>query len=593
MASKMLNADSLRSLGSLSGSKSSRSLSKKPTVDPESSRSLSRHPTVDPAECQKQIKNASRRVVSMDSVRSGAALLELAHEHCKIFSALLTESRALGPDRIVTIGTGCTGSAADALVFEAMEEAYREYLPGLSFKYSFNCEISDKKREWIVKLHEALAQHGSTDFVHAPCMFGDVADLGASVAYCHVHDKKCVIHSVDIFMCCTSCKDFSKQNTKRTQGLVTQQTSTPGGSAQTLMGMNAYIEAHRPTIILFENVDGIDESKETDKVPSGVSDMDVICNQWHSNGYETQKVESNANQFGLPAARKRLLAMAVLCHASPSVVFGDRPVGQVFQTLRSLIKVGERTPECATKAILPENDVNVLSELARRQQHTRNSKRSLYNMKTAMNTASGLSVPWGSFPPPAELKASAWFATLTPEQQDALAFSFQQSPGKLLLRDCRNTLGRVRVSTFDSGRHRAQTMVPSQCLIVFDGVQPPRCLLGREALALQGFPVDDERIQGVIEKVSESFLQDLAGNMVATPVLLALAAASVSSLTWRRTCTTDVTTTVKEEDAANAWDALQSCLGTGSAAVLEDEAPRPRQTPVIRLRQIGVKRLKL
>ena len=93
-------------------------------------------------------------------------------------------------------------------------------------------------------------------------------------------------------------------------------------------------------------------------------------------------------------------------------------------------------------------------------------------------------------------------------------------------------------------------MVPSQSLIVFDGLQPPRCLLGREALVLQGFPVDDERIQGVINEFSESFLQDLAGNMVATPVLLALAAASVSSLTWRRTCTTDVTTAVKEEDVA-------------------------------------------
>ena len=42
---------------------------------------------------------------------------------------------------------------------------------------------------------------------------------------------------------------------------------------------------------------------------------------------------------------------------------------------------------------------------------------------------------------------------------------------------------------------------------------------------LQGFPVDDERIDDVIKDFSESFLQDIAGNMVATPVLLALAAA--------------------------------------------------------------------
>ena len=534
-----------------------------------------------------QIKNASRRVVIMDSVRSGHALLQLAREHCQYFSALLKEGRELGPHRPITIGTGCTGSAADTFVFEAMEEAYGEYLPGISFTYSFNCEINEKKREWIKKLHNALAQNGSADFVQVACMFGDVLHLGESEAYCHTHEKKCVVSSVDIFMCCTSCKDWSKHNTKKTQGLVTQHASTPGGSAQTLRGLNAYIAAHRPAIVLFENVDGIDDSKEGFEM----SDMDVICSQWHSSGYETQKVESNASQFGLPAARKRLLAVAVLCHASPSVVFGDRPVDQVFQTLRSLIKVCERTPECATKAILPEGNENVLSELVRRQRYTASSKRSPYNMKTAMNTATSWNVPWGTFPPPAALKNSAWFATLTPEQQDALAFSFHQTPGRLLLRDCRNTLGRVRLSTCDSGKHRAQTMVPSQCLIVFDGVQPPRCLLGREALLLQGFPVDDERIQGVIEDFAESFLQDLAGNMVTTPVMLALAAASVSSLTWRRTCTTDVTTAVKEEDVANAWGAFQLCFSNGSAAV-EDEAPRP-QRMLSSLWRLGVKRQKL
>ena len=146
MASNFPNTCSLSSLGSLSGS--------------TSSRFLSRHPTVDPVECQMRINYASLRVVTMDSVRSGNALLQLAREHCQNFSALLKEGRELGPDRTVTIGTGCTGSAADTFVFEAMEEAYREYLPDISFKYRFNCEINDKKREWIVKLHNALAHDG-------------------------------------------------------------------------------------------------------------------------------------------------------------------------------------------------------------------------------------------------------------------------------------------------------------------------------------------------------------------------------------------------------------------------------------------------
>ena len=123
-------------------------------------RSLSRHFVVDPDVIQKRVDVVSRRVVSMDSVRKGDALLELAQEHCRNFVEAINGQKMLGPDRVVTIGTGCTGSAADAFVFEAMEEAYREYLPDLSFEYKFNCESNEKKREWIVRLHDVLHNKG-------------------------------------------------------------------------------------------------------------------------------------------------------------------------------------------------------------------------------------------------------------------------------------------------------------------------------------------------------------------------------------------------------------------------------------------------
>ena len=54
--------------------------------------------------------------------------MELAQEHCRNFVEDINGQKMLGPDRVVTIGTGCTGSAAGALVFAAMEEAYREDL---------------------------------------------------------------------------------------------------------------------------------------------------------------------------------------------------------------------------------------------------------------------------------------------------------------------------------------------------------------------------------------------------------------------------------------------------------------------------------
>ena len=104
-----------------------------------------------------------------------------------------------------------------------------------------------------------------------------------------------------------------------------------------------------------------------------------------------------------------------------------------------------------------------------------------------------------------------------------------------MLRDCSQSLGRTRVSVFDeeTDRHIAPTVTPGQLMMLFDGDETPRILLGREALWLQGFPILEERLAPVLDSESESFLTDLAGNMVSTPVLLALLLSTISALSWR------------------------------------------------------------
>ena len=100
-----------------------------------------------------------------------------------------------------------------------------------------------------------------------------------------------------------------------------------------------------------------------------------------------------------------------------------------------------------------------------------------------------------------------------------------------------------------SGRYLAPTMLPGQLLWV-ELLKPPRFMLGREALLFQGFPVTryfedcDPEYQP-----SEHLMQDLAGNAMAFPVLLAviqsmMASAwlkpqqkAASSETWRRRLT--------------------------------------------------------
>ena len=104
-----------------------------------------------------------------------------------------------------------------------------------------------------------------------------------------------------------------------------------------------------------------------------------------------------------------------------------------------------------------------------------------------------------------------------------------------MLRDCSQSLGRPRVSVFDEGtdRHIAPHVTPGQLMMLFDGDETPRLLLGPEALWLQGFPIHEKSVAPVLVSESESFLTETAGNMVSTPILLALLLSTMSALSWR------------------------------------------------------------
>ena len=73
----------------------------------------------------------------------------------------------------------------------------------------------------------------------------------------------------------------------------------------------------------------------------------------------------------------------------------------------------------------------------------------------------------------------------------------------------------------------------SQMMMVFNTGQPYRLLLGREALVLQGFPSRDPSLSELIEGTTELLMTNIAGNMVSTPVMLAIAMAAISSVSWR------------------------------------------------------------
>ena len=491
-------------------------------------------------------------------------MIKLAREHCEAFRSLLGPGVKLAPNRTITVATACTGSAADVFVMDALARAYGDEASGFGVKYLFNCDIAPKKREWATRVHDAVAgAEGDALCASKPCSLSKTGDLENEEALCATHGKYCPVPSVDVFICCTSCKDMSRANGEKSWHVLAAAKST-GGSAQTFQGLLRYQDAHRPTIVLFENVDSIE-----DKV-GDFSNMDIVASEWACRGYETQKAMCNSYDFGLPQSRRRLLAMAVLVNANPSITFHDRSVAVTFRTMRALLQVCARTSRCASEYLLGPNDERIEAELLRRQQA--GAKLFTYNQERAMRTAEQMGVPWGSFAPPEELKESPWFATLTHEQRDALCFSLRVQPRPCLFRDVNYALGKVRTTTEEEGWHRSFTIVPKQVCMVFRHDAEPRIMHGAEALALSGFP---RAYSGVpldfVHDYSSGFLMDLAGNMVSTPVLLGMAMAAISSLTWRDT---NANATEARTAAESETSAALGSLATLSASHEEQQNKR-------------------
>ena len=64
---------------------------------------------------------------------------------------------------------------------------------------------------------------------------------------------------------------------------------------------------------------------------------------------------------------------------------------------------------------------------------------------------------------------------------------------------------------------------------------------------LQGFPSQDPTLSELIESFSEGQMADLAGNMVSTPVTLAIAMAAISAVSWKTLPVSTIPRTTSED----------------------------------------------
>ena len=489
-------------------------------------RVLRRESTLIDVQVSDQVEINKNKRVSAQWFRDGTLLGQLAKEHVDCFHMLFGSRRAYVPNREITIASACTGSASEVVCAHFFEKAVRDFSASgqgfqhFSIKPMFNCEVREDKRAWIHGVHKKYSNN-------EPCVFSDIQDLKNAHADCSTHGHPCKVPACDIFVCCASCKDLSRLSPA--SGLVLKHAQSQGGSSQTFHGMLAHIDVARPAVVIFENVEAINDVDSS----AEVSNMDIILSEFASRNYECQQMCGDSSKYGVPQKRRRVYVIALLVVASPAIDFFNRSIGDTFETLRSLITVCQRLPPCAAEILYSANDATVLNSLKLRQLGLQKSYNLCYSVDKAIATSIASGVSWSAIQMPEFLKSSPWMPTLTPQQRHVAAFSLATEAAPVLLRDVSSPSGKARLSTLcGAGLHVSFTVTPKQVVLVFKEDDPPRLMLGEEALLLQGFPIATVSDLVAQTSTTNAASADLAGNMVSVPVLLALLMASVASVEW-------------------------------------------------------------
>ena len=500
-------------------------------IRPEELRRLGRHPSINDAICEEIVREVRKKEIPSTDIQNGQLLENLAKSHIENFKKV-APSRPTASGRVITWGSLCSGSEGVHFVLHAMQQAYRAAGIDVTFKHKFSCESDPKNQQWITNLVQS--QIGSE--ANAPCLFDSIEKMGGKEANCVRHCGACVVCGVDVLVLGTSCKDLSRANSKRSKHSehILVKSATVGGSAQTFKGFLSYLESHAPSIVLLENVDGMDDNRDA---PAG-SDMDIALADIAARGYEVQAFLMDNTEFGLPCLRRRYYLVCLRSVGSKCLTPSSRGFDVIFTTMKNFVHVCRRKAPCASTVLLPGNHTSVQAYLATLQQ-----KASERQERGGGRGGAGawseqhireLNQVGGRVGQGCSEASSPWFKVMVRRQQSCLEHAFQVQRS-FFMADVSQSLARIRFSLYpevpETGGIVAPTMMPEQIIWISDRVYGSRLLLGREALMFQGFPV--QKVIDLANDTSEHHLQSLAGNSFGFTVVLALLMSTFAAVDWR------------------------------------------------------------
>ena len=496
------------------------------------------------------LRAASSRVTSPQAIVDGTLLPELAEQNLAGFESILQAGHPLAAgfpansdhmDHVeLTWGSACSGSEGVHFAIEACNLAMAKKGVPVTFTHAFSCENNKPKQAWINDVLNAGKLFGGRDCYDPGlpgCIFCDIRDLGSDMSKCYRHSQNCPVPTVDCLFLGTSCKDLSRANSSVDRSkLVLSQEKSRGASAQTFRGMLAYCKGHRPVLVVYENVDSIDDKIST----ACETNLSLLMKAMKDLGYEGQKVLTDGQEFGLPCRRRRLYILFIDTK-SRKVDLKSQASGQVWKTFKSLVTSCMRSPPCSKGCLLSEETHK--SFVQRALVHYQEAAAKNAQRKPAPQTwidkhmayADQLGYRWAS-PVSDKLKENLWYQTLTKREADALVLSRVADP-TCEFRNLSQSLGRINSASHakDTGKEVAPTMMPSQQLWV---ESRDRLLTGYEALIMQGFPIIpyyNKQLQTLFLSDSldaQGFLHDLAGNAMALPVVLAIFQSGLASVPW-------------------------------------------------------------
>ena len=222
----------------------------------------------------------------------------------------------------------------------------------------------------------------------------------------------------------------------------------------------------------------------------------------------------------------------------------------ILTTLKVLVACCQRSHPDAIDVLLPDDDPAVEAELLKRASRDDGHITKHPWIEEHQALYAELKISWGRPSPDRRTLQSPWLDTLNPMHKSSLTLhqcrciasaqtlrtrpSAQQHDRicEVLMIDVWPSPSRCRLSRKNElGLNRAPCMLPQQVIWLHIPERTQRLLLGREALLFQGYPIS--AVAQIADAVPELFLQDLAGNVVSLPVLLAIVQSTFLSVSWK------------------------------------------------------------